>query len=64
MLKARHLSLLYELSDVKLVNALDDRASFHPFCGFLGPEATPKQTAFVCFCKGLIVHCSLQWLGS
>ncbi|MBN9135942.1 MAG: transposase [Phyllobacterium sp.] len=33
-LKALLLSVWYDLSDVKLAEALDDRASFRSFCGF------------------------------
>ena len=34
MFKALILSIWYDLSDVKLAEALDDRASFRRFCGF------------------------------
>ena len=44
----------YDLSDVKLAEALDDRASFHRFCGFSHTEATPERTAFVRFRKALV----------
>ena len=37
----------YDLSDVKLAQALDDQASFRRFCGFATYEATPERTAFV-----------------
>ena len=47
MLKALLLSIWYDLSDVKLAEALDDRASFRRFCGFSASEATPERTAFV-----------------
>ena len=43
----------YDLSDVKLAEALDDRASFRRFCGFSRGEATPERTAFVRFRKSL-----------
>ena len=39
----------YDQSDVKLAEALDDRASFRRFCGFSRTEATPERTAFVRF---------------
>ena len=52
MFKALLLSVWYDLSDVKLAEALDDRASFRRFCGFSGTEATPERTAFVRFRKG------------
>lgn len=54
MLKAMLLSIWYDLSDVKLADALDDRASFRRFCGFSGTEATPERTAFVRFRKLLV----------
>ena len=56
MFKALLLSVWYDLSDVKLAEALDDRASFRRFCGFSGSEATPERTAFVRFRKALIAH--------
>jgi transposase, IS5 family len=51
MFKALLLAVWYDLSDVKLAEALDDRASFRRFCGFSGTEATPERTAFVGFAK-------------
>jgi IS5 family transposase len=56
MFKALLLSIWYDLSDVKLAEALDDRASFRRFCGFSGTEATPERTAFVRFRKELVGH--------
>jgi IS5 family transposase len=56
MVKALLLSIWYDLSDVKLAEALDDRASFRRFCGFSKTEATPERTAFVRFRKALIAH--------
>jgi transposase, IS5 family len=56
MFKALLLSVWYDLSDVKLSEALDDRASFRSFCGFSRTEATPERTAFVRFRKALIAH--------
>lgn len=47
MFKALLLSVWYDLSDVKLAEALDDRASFRRFCGFSVNEVTPERTAFV-----------------
>jgi transposase, IS5 family len=49
MLKAHLLSTWYDLSDEKLAEALEDRASFRRFCGFARDEATPERTAFVRF---------------
>ncbi len=54
MFKAMLLSVWYDLSDVKLAEALDDRASFRRFCGFSRSEATPERTAFVRFRKALV----------
>jgi IS5 family transposase len=56
MFKALLLLVWYDLSDVKLSEALDDRASFRSFCGFSRTEATPERTAFVRFRKALIAH--------
>lgn len=41
MFEALMLSMLYDLSDVKPAEALDDRASFRTFRGFSRTEATP-----------------------
>jgi len=49
LLKAMLLARWYDLSDVKLAEALDDRASFRRFCGFSRNETTPERTAFVRF---------------
>lgn len=54
--KALLLSIWYDLSDVKLAEALDDRASFRRFCGFSANEATPERTAFVRFRRLLVAH--------
>ena len=61
MFKALLLSIWYDLSDVKLAEALDDRASFRRFCGFSGNEATPERTAFVRY-RGLLVAGGLDRL--
>jgi transposase, IS5 family len=47
LFKALLLSVWYDLSDVKLAEALDDRTSFRRFCGLSGAEPTPERTAFV-----------------
>lgn len=47
LFKAMLIATWYDLSDVKLAEALDDRASFRRFCGFSAHEATPERTAFV-----------------
>ncbi|WP_438752211.1 IS5 family transposase [Pararhizobium sp. O133] len=54
LFKAMLLSIWYDLSDVKLADALDDRGSFRRFCGFSISEATPERTAFVRFRKALV----------
>ncbi len=56
LFKAMLLAIWYDLSDVKLAEALDDRASFRRFCGFSRSEATPERTAFVRFRRSLVVH--------
>lgn len=56
MFKALLLAVWYDLSDVKLAEALEDRASFRRFCGFSGTEATAERTAFVRFRRALIAH--------
>lgn len=56
MFKALLLSIWYDLSDVKLAEALDDRASFRRFCGFSSSEATPERTAFVRYRRTLVAH--------
>jgi len=56
MFKALLLSIWYDLSDIKLAEALDDRASFRRFCGFSANEATPERTAFVRFRRLLVAH--------
>lgn len=54
-MKALLLSIWYDLSDVKLAEALDDR-SFRRFCGFSANEATPEGAAFVRFRRLLVAH--------
>lgn len=56
MVKGLLLSVWYDLSDVKLAEALDDRASFRRFCGFSASEATPERIAFVRFRRLLVAH--------
>lgn len=56
MFKALLLAVWHDLSDVKLADALDDRASFRRFCGFARAEATPERTAFVRFRRELVRH--------
>lgn len=54
MFKALLMAVWYDLSDVKLAEALDDRASFRRFCGFSSSEPTPERTAFVRFRRALV----------
>jgi transposase, IS5 family len=56
LFKALLLAVWYDLSDVKLAEALDDRASFRRFCGFSADETTPERTAFVRFRRQLIAR--------
>lgn len=53
MFRAILLAVWYDLSDVKLAEALDDRTSFRRFCGFSAHEPTPERTAFVRFRREL-----------
>ncbi len=53
MFKAMLLATWHDLSDVRLAEALDDRASFRRFCGFSRTEITPERTAFVRFRREL-----------
>lgn len=54
LLKGLLLQVWYDLSDVRLAEALDDRASFRRFCGFSTSEPTPERTAFVRFRRELV----------
>ncbi|MGH6834331.1 MAG: transposase [Methylocella sp.] len=56
MFKALLLATWYDLSDVALAEALEDRASFRRFCGFARDEETPERTAFVRFRRLLVAH--------
>lgn len=47
LFKAMLIAVWYDLSDVRLAEALEDRASFRRFCGFSAHEPTPERTAFV-----------------
>jgi IS5 family transposase len=46
MFRALLLAVWHDLSDVKLAEALDDRASFRRFCGFARTELVPERAAF------------------
>ncbi len=54
MFRALLLAIWHDLSDVKLAEALDGRASFRRFCGFSRSEPTPERTAFVRFRQKLV----------
>lgn len=54
LFRALLLATWHDLSDVHLAEALDDRASFRPFCGFAAHEQTPERTAFVRFRRVLV----------
>lgn len=56
LFKALLLASWHDLSDVRLAEALDDRASFRRFCGFAAHEATPERTAFVRFRAALVIR--------
>ena len=48
------LATWHDLSDVRLAESLDDRASYRRFCGFSSHEITPERTAFVRFRAELV----------
>ncbi len=54
LFRALLLATWHDLSDVRLAEALDDRASFRRFCGFAAHELTPERTAFVRFRAELV----------
>lgn len=54
LFRALLLAAWHDLSDVRLAEALDDRASFRRFCGFAAHEPTPERTAFVRFRAALV----------
>jgi transposase, IS5 family len=54
LFRAMLLAVWHDLSDVKLAEALEDRASFRRFCGFSATEPTPERTAFVRFRAELV----------
>jgi transposase, IS5 family len=56
LFRAMVLAIWHDLSDVKLAEALSDRASFRRFCGFSASEPTPERTAFVRFRAELIAR--------
>jgi IS5 family transposase len=54
LFRALLLATWHDLSDVRLAEALEDRASFRRFCGFAASEPTPERTAFVRFRAELV----------
>ncbi len=54
LFRALLLAVWYDLSDVRLAEALEDRASFRRFCGFATHEPTPERTVFVRFRRELV----------
>lgn len=56
LFKALLLAVWYDLSDVMLAEAIEDRASFRRFCGFASDEPTPERTAFVRFRRELLAR--------
>ena len=56
MFRAMLLAIWHDLSDVRLADALNDRAPFRRFCGFALTEPTPERTAFVRFRRELLRH--------
>jgi IS5 family transposase len=56
LFRALLIAVWYDLSDVKLAEALDDRASFRQFCGFSSQQLTPERTSFVRFRKQLVTR--------
>src|SRR6478672_10885206 len=56
LFKAMLIAVWYDLSDVKLAEALDDRSSFRRFCGFALQEPTPERSAFVRLRKELVTR--------
>jgi transposase, IS5 family len=56
LFKGLLVAVWHDLSDVRLAEALDDRASFRRFCGFARHEPTPERTAFVRFRRELVAR--------
>src|SRR5215203_5761805 len=54
LFRALLLATWHDLSDVRLAEALEDRASFRRFCGFAVHEPTPERTTFVRFRAALV----------
>ena len=56
LFRALLLATWHDLSDVRLAEALDDRASFRRFCGFASQDPTPERTTFVRFRRELTLR--------
>lgn len=56
LFRALLIAVWHDLSDVRLAEALEDRASFRRFCGFSRCEPTPERTTFVRFRRALVAH--------
>jgi IS5 family transposase len=56
LFRALLLATWHDLSDIRLADALDDRASFRRLCGFAAHEPTPERTAFVRFRGELVAR--------
>ncbi|UFN47711.1 transposase [Roseomonas sp. OT10] len=54
MFRASLLATWHDLSDVRLAEVPDDRASFRRFCGFARQEPVPERTACVQFRAALV----------
>ena len=59
LFRALLLASWHDQSDVRLAEALDDRASFRRFCGFSTHEPTPERAPFVRF-RGELVRRELD----
>src|SRR3954467_2627723 len=59
LFRALLLAVWHDLSDVKLAEALQDRASFRRFCGFSSTASTPERTAFL-RCRAELVRRGLD----
>ena len=57
LFRAMLIAVWHDLSDVRLAEALHDRASFRRFCGFSAHEPTPERTAFVRLRALLVARC-------
>src|SRR3954466_9454986 len=55
LFQALLLATWHDLSDVRLAEALEDRASFRRFCDFATHEPTPERTSFARF-RGELVQ--------